>query len=97
MEETTFEWVEIARLNSPQYAEMLVQAMKDKGVPAVFKSDTGHFGMVGTFGTGSVPSGLGAYSLFVSDKSLLLADEIGRDLLGDVWNESKLVDIDPIE
>ena len=40
------DWVQLARINSDQQATMLVDALRQKDIPAVLHSGTGYFGKV---------------------------------------------------
>ncbi len=91
------DWVQVARLTSNQYAQMLVGAFRSSGIPVVVRGETGHFGMTGQDGISSfLPSG-GGYSVYVPEGHVVAADIEGEAILGDVWESSKLIDIDNAE
>jgi hypothetical protein len=86
------EWVQLARLTSQQYAEMVVEALRAKNIPAVILSGTGHFGQLGMMNVSLyLPIG-GGYSVMVPRKFAVDADREGSLLLGDVWEESRISD-----
>ena len=91
------EWVQVARLTSNQYAQLLVSAFRSSGIPVVVQGGTGHFGMTGQDGTSLfLPSG-GGYSVYVPEGHVVAADIEGAGILGDIWESSKLIDIDDAE
>jgi len=85
--ETYRDWVQIARLTSPQYAEMVVEALRTKNIPAVILSGTGHFGQTGQFGVSSFRSVGGGYSLMVPKEHVTETDNVGELILGDEWKK----------
>lgn len=94
VDETTYDdWVQIARLTSPQFAEMVVEALHDEDIPAVIHSGGGHFGQTGQMGTSSFRPVGGAFSLMVPRDFIVEADGVGRSILGEEWEKSKLIDI----
>ena len=63
-------WQPLARLTAQQYAEMVVAGLKDKGIPVVMISETGHFGYTGQLGIGSYrPIGGGYVILAPADRA----------------------------
>ncbi len=52
-EERHIDWVALARLTSSQYAEMVLEGLRAKNIPAVIKSTGGHFGQTGQLGPSS--------------------------------------------
>ena len=88
------EWIQIARLNSQNYADMLLEALHEKKIPAVIHSETGYFGFIGTLGPSSYAPIGGGYSLFVAKEAIMDVDEEAKILLGETWEKSKLVDIE---
>jgi len=91
--ETYRDWVQIVRLTSPQYAEMVVEGLRTKNIPAVILSGAGHFGQTGQFGVSSFRSVGGAYSLMVPKEHAAEADNVGELILGDEWKKGRLRDI----
>jgi hypothetical protein len=88
------DWTPIARMTSPQYAEMIVEALRSKDIPAMLHDTSGHFGQTGQMGTSSFRPVAGAVSAlyvpgdFVEDASHEMAAILGED-----WDKVKLVDI----
>jgi predicted nucleic acid-binding Zn-ribbon protein len=87
------DWVELARLTSLQSAEMLLEDLRDKDIPAVLRSGTGYFGMTGQFGPSSFRPVGGAFTLLVPEEFVPDADQEGQAILGNEWEKGKLVDI----
>ena len=84
-------WVELGRLTSQQYADMLVEALRAKNIPVVVNSNTGHFGATGQMGTASFRPISGAfYSLMVPEKFTEVADSEAETILGDVWVKARI-------
>jgi hypothetical protein len=94
-EETEYEdWVKLARLTSPEYASMLEEELRAKDIPVIIRPEVGHFGNIGTLGPSSfVPVG-GGYLVLVPEEFVERVDLEATALLGDVWKEAKLVDIE---
>jgi hypothetical protein len=88
------DWVPLVRLTSRQYAEMMVEELRDKNIPVIMRSETGHFGATGQMGTSTFRPVGGGYTLFVPEDYLGQADSEGEAILGDVWVSSRLVDYD---
>ena len=87
-------WVPLASLTSEQYAEMLIEALREKKIPAVLESDAGFFGMTGQMGPSSfVPVG-GAYVVHVDVNMVKEADEEGGVVFGEEWDSFRLIDIE---
>jgi hypothetical protein len=87
------DWVQLARFTSPQYAEMLVEGLKAKNIPAVIISGTGHFGQTGQLGTSTFRPVGGAYSMIVPREFVEDADREAELMLGDEWEKARLVDL----
>ena len=87
-------WVHLARLNSQEYSAMLEEAFREKGIPVVIQSGTGHFGLTGQMGTSSYRPIGGGYSVYIPDEFVKAADELGQTILGDTWSQAKLFDIE---
>jgi hypothetical protein len=86
------DWTPIARLTSTQMAEMVLEALRAKDIPAVIQSGVGYFGFVGTQGlSGFAPVG-GGYSLLVPGKYVTDAANEVKIILGDAWEKVKMVD-----
>lgn len=92
-EENEFNWVQLARLNSDQYAEMLKEVLEKKNIPVILHSGAGHFGITGQMGVTSRPVG-GAYSILVPEEFVVEADNEGLAILGEEWEKARLIEIE---
>jgi hypothetical protein len=84
-------WIPLARFDSQITAEMIIDVLRSKGLPAVLLSGAGYFGLTGQMGLGSFRSIGGAYTVMVSKDS---ADEAAGEasaILGDEWETVKLI------
>ncbi|MCP4570245.1 MAG: hypothetical protein GY841_21915 [FCB group bacterium] len=94
-EERHIEWVALARLTSTQLAEMVVEGLRAKDIPAVINSSAGHFGQTGQLGPSSYrPVAGGFILLMVPKKYAAEADREAQVLLGEEWEKVRVVDID---
>ena len=91
--DTEIDWVHIARINSKQMADMILQVLHAKGIASVIHSETGYFGMTGQIGMSSYQPIGGGYSLFVDKNCLEDVDNEASILMGDEWEKCKLVNI----
>jgi hypothetical protein len=87
------DWVQLARLTSQYYAEMVLEGLHAKEIPAIINSGTGHFGQTGQMGISFQAIG-GGYSLYIPMDFVKDADIEASVILGEEWEKSKLVDID---
>ncbi|MFH1687464.1 MAG: hypothetical protein ABIE70_08090 [bacterium] len=87
------DWVQLARLNSHEFAHMIVEAFRAKDIPVVLLSGAGHFGQTGQMGVTSRAVG-GAFSINVPKEFVIQADQEGEGILGEEWQASRLVDIE---
>jgi len=84
------DWVPLARLTAYQYAEMVQEGLRDKGIPVVILSETGHFGLLGQLNiTAYRPIG-GGYVVLVPPDFAEDADQEAELMLGDEWVKSRL-------
>jgi len=90
-------WIHIARINSNEYAEMLIEGLRAKDIPVISQSGTGFFGKTGQMGMSSFPPVGGGYSIYVPEEFLGDADQEAQIILGDIWQTSKLIDIEAEE
>ena len=89
------DWIGLARFTARETAEMIVEALKAKDIPAVLMSSAGHFGLLGQMGPASFRPISGAfYTLMVPEEYAYDADQEGCAILGDEWDRLKLVDIE---
>ena len=84
------DWVQIGRLTSTQYAEMLIEALHTKDIPAILHSGAGHFGETGQMGLSSFRPVGGGYSLWVPREFADEADQEAEVILGELWQKSRL-------
>jgi len=87
------QWIPLARLQSTQLAEMALESLRAKNIPAVLKSGVGYFGQTGTQGVSTYAPVGGGYSLVVPEEFVEDAVEELKVILGDDWEKFKLVDI----
>lgn len=88
------DWVQLARLNSDQYAVMLVEVLRERGIPVVIVSGTGHFGATGQMGPSSFRPIGGGYSVMVPAEYVVAADREAEAVLGDDWVSARLIEIE---
>lgn len=86
------EWIALAKLTSNQYAEMVVEALQAKDIPAVVHSKAGHFGSIGTMGPTSYVSAGDGYLIMAPREFAEIADKEAESVLGEVWVKSRLKD-----
>jgi len=84
------DWIPLVQLTSQQTAEMLRGALDAKGIPAVLRSGTGHFGITGQMGISSFRPIGGGYIIFVPVVFVEDANCEARVILGDDWEKVKL-------
>jgi hypothetical protein len=86
------DWLQLARLTSYQYAEMIIEGLRSKNIPAVILTGGGYFGHTGQMGiSSSLPIG-GGYSIMVPRDFAAEADTEAELILGDEWKKARLVD-----
>ena len=88
------EWVHIARLNSKEMSDMVLEVLHVKDIAAVIHSETGYFGITGQLGMSSYRPIGGGYSLFVDRNSVTDVDNEARVILGEEWEKCKLIEIE---
>jgi hypothetical protein len=86
------DWVQVARLTSNEYSEMLQEGLRAKQIPAVILSGTGHFGQTGQMGTDLYRAVGGGYSLFVPREHVADACAEAEQMLGEIWQVALLID-----
>jgi len=92
-ESDSYEWINIARLDSWTTAEMLVDGLRTKGIPAVVISKAGHFGQLTSLPVGAMAKGGGGYSILVPSEFVTDADHEAEAILGEEWERARLDDI----
>lgn len=88
-EDRYHDWVPLAHLTSMQLAEMLVEGLRAKNIPAVLRSSAGYFGQVGTMGVSSYQPVGGAYTVLVPREYAGDAESEAEVILGDEWKNAK--------
>jgi len=89
----SYDWINIARLNSWQTAEMLVEALRTRGIPAVLISRAGHFGQLASVPVTAMSAAGGGYSILVPSDFVADADREAEAILGAEWEKARLEDI----
>ena len=87
------DWVVIGNLRSWYLAEMTVHGLRAKNIPAVVLSHSGFFGQLEFTGFSGFRTA-GAYSLLVPMEYVADADKEAETILGDVWDEARVYDIE---
>ena len=88
------DWIEIARLTSLQYAEMILEVWHKKDIPSILRSHTGFFGITGQMGTNSFAPVGDTFSLYVTSDHLVRADNEAESILGESWRSARIIDIE---
>ncbi len=83
-------WQPLARLTSNQYAEMVIEGLKAKDIPAMMISETGHFGVTGQLGFGSFRPIGGGYLILVPLEYVEDAEGEAETMLGEDWIKSRI-------
>lgn len=87
------DWVAMVRLTSSQMAEMVLESLRQKDIPAVLNSGAGYFGVTGQMGLSSALPAGGGFTLMVPSEHLTDAVEEVKIILGDDWASTKLIEI----
>lgn len=83
-------WIPLARFTSTQYADMVLEALESKDIPAVLSDKTGYFGKTGQMGLSSSPPIAGAVTtLYVPEEFASDASQEARIILGEEWDKMK--------
>lgn len=72
------DWIPIARLSSPQDAQILVEALRSKEIPALVKDSSGYLGQIG----------LSSFASMVGGVATLL---VPRDFFDDACREAQVI------
>ncbi len=87
------DWVAIVHLSAVQYAEMLVEALRDEEIPVVLHSKQGHFGVTGQMGPSSYRPIEGAVAILMVPREFVdQADRVGEAILGETWKACRVSD-----
>ncbi|MCK4606867.1 MAG: hypothetical protein KAU35_06180 [candidate division Zixibacteria bacterium] len=89
------DWIQLARLTSFEYAEMVAEALRENDIPVIVHSGTGHFGQTGQMGVSAFRPVGGGLSLAVPREFVVEADQVAETILGDDWKNARLIDIEP--
>ncbi|MCP4685750.1 MAG: hypothetical protein GY867_09940, partial [bacterium] len=93
-ENTDIEWLALAQLTSLQSAEMVLEVLLDKDIPAALCSSAGHAGPIGAMGPSSYVTIGGAFVIMVAEDAAEDADLEAEAILGEEWVKARLVDFD---
>ena len=86
-------WIPLARFSSTVTAEMVLEALQSKDIPAVLSDQTGHFGQTGQMGPSSFAPMAGAVTtLFVPEEFARDAGQEAQIILGEEWDKLKAAD-----
>ncbi|NMC44278.1 MAG: hypothetical protein GYA46_10205, partial [candidate division Zixibacteria bacterium] len=85
------DWIPLASLTSQQVAEMVMEGLRVKDIPAVIYSGVGYFGQAGAMGSSLYAPVGGAYTLLVPQEYIADADEEARLIVGDDWEKAKII------
>lgn len=86
-------WIALVSLVSHHYANLVVEILHQKNIPAVIYSAGGHFGHLDQMGPSSFRPVGGACLIMVPEEFVLKADREGETILGDTWVNSRLFNI----
>lgn len=91
-EEKQYDWIPLARITSPQYGSMILEILRNKGIPAILSDSSGHFSKIGAVGMSSFQpvAGVGT-TLLVPKEYVEDAAHEAQVILGDEWELVKLV------
>ncbi len=85
------EWAKIARFHSMHFADLAVQALRAKEIPAVIQSHAGYFGVVMNMGLVPLrPDSVGVF-LWVPHEYVDQAAKEAEVVLGEEWEKAKLI------
>jgi hypothetical protein len=84
-------WIPLARFSSNEYADMILEALESKDIPAVLSDSSGSMGLV--HGSASVASD-GSITLFVPEEFAQDASQEGQIILGELWPKVRLVNFE---
>lgn len=90
------DWIEIARLTSLQYAEMILEVWHKNEIPSILRSHAGFFGLTGQMGTDSFAPVGDSFSLYVARDYLVKADSEAEAILGETWRNARIIDIEEV-
>ncbi len=85
------QWIPLVSLTSQQLADMVLEGLRAKDIPAVIHSEVGYFGAVGAMGTANYAPVGGAYIILVPREFVPDADIEGEIILGEDWKKAKIV------
>jgi hypothetical protein len=92
-ESEPYDWINIARMTSWEMAEMLVDGLRNRGIPAVVISRAGHFGQLTSVPVAAMSAAGGGYSILVPADFVSDADREAEAILGEEWERARLEDI----
>ena len=77
------DWVPLARLASPEFAELVAGGLEALDIPVVVYSGTGHFGHTGQMGATAFRAVGGGYTIAVPRNHVVRADQEAELMLGE--------------
>ncbi|UCG61089.1 MAG: hypothetical protein JSV52_12275 [Candidatus Zixiibacteriota bacterium] len=86
------DWVELARLVSPMSAQMVLEVLQAKTIPAVILSEAGFFGQTGQIGPTVIQPVAGPYSVMVPADFVEGADAEAEAVLGEEWRKARVTE-----
>jgi len=92
-ESGAYDWINIARMTSWETAEMLVDGLRNRGIPAVVISKAGHYGQLTSVPVAAMSAAGGGYSILVPSEFVSDADREAEAILGEEWEKARLEDI----
>lgn len=87
-------WIQLARFTSIQYAQMLLEGLNAKEIPCVLLSAMGYHGSMGFIGEDFVRPMSAGISIMIPEEYVLDADREASLMLGDIWEKSKLYNVE---
>ncbi len=88
---TPTDWIPLVRVDSQVTAEMVVDLLQSKEIPAVIMSGAGYSGIRGLTANLSLRSGGGAYTVMIPQNHIEDASGEVSIMLGDDWDKMKLI------
>jgi len=88
------DWIELARLTSLEYADMIEEGLRSKNIPVVILSSSGHFAATGQMGASSAQPIGGGMSVMVAKEYAAAANREGQAILGEAWLEARLIEFE---
>ena len=84
------DWVALARLTSRGYSDMVVERLRESGIPAMVFSQAGYFGTTDQMSYSAARPGGGGFIIMVHRDFVAEANTQAELLLGEEWTKCKL-------